>query len=487
MKTEEFREHAHSVSNWMADYLATIESRPVRARTHPGEILAALPRAAPEEGEAMTEILADFDRVIMPGITHWQHPRFFAYFPANSSPPSVLAEMLTAAVAAQGMLWETSPAINELETRMMEWLRDLLGLPATFRGCIQDSGSSSNLAALMAARERATAGRACREGLAGHAPLAVYTSAEAHSSIEKAAKLAGIGGAMVRKIATDSDQAMRPDLLRAAIASDRAAGIVPCAIVSCIGATGLGSVDPLAAIGQIAARESIYLHVDAAWAGAAMLLPEQRHHLIGIDHVDSFAFNPHKWLFTNFDCSVLWLRDPEALAHALSVNPAYLLSPEGAAMPEYRDWGVPLARRFRSLKLWFVMRSYGADRLRQMIQQHIDWTNRLAEMIRATPDFEIVAGPRFALLAFRFRPGGLDDAQVDVATEHLLQQINADGRTYLTRTLLDGRPVIRFSIGQTNTEWHHVQEGWEAVCDLARRQRNDSGAALAEQGQGDPS
>jgi aromatic-L-amino-acid decarboxylase len=467
LEIEEFRAHAHTVADWMADYLATLESRAVRARTAPGDILAALPSAAPEHSEPMERILVDFDRIVMPGITHWQHPRFFAYFPANSSPPSVLAEMLTAAVAAQGMLWETSPAINELETRMMEWLRDLLGLPAAFQGCIQDSGSSANLVALIAARERATGGRASREGLAGHPPLAVYTSAEAHSSIEKAGKLAGMGSTMIRKIAVDGDQAMRADALQTAITQDRAAGVVPCAVVACLGATGLGSVDPLVAIGKIAAREDLHLHVDAAWAGAAMILPEHRHHLTGIEHVDSFAFNPHKWLFTNFDCSALWLRDPEALARALSMNPAYLLSPEGASMPEYRDWGVPLARRFRSLKLWFVMRSYGAEQLRNMVRRHIDWTHELAKLIRSEPDFELVAGPRFALLAFRYQPAGLGEADVDAANEVLLKRVNADGRTYLTRTLLNGRPVIRFSVGQTYTEWHHVQEGWDVVRELA--------------------
>src|SRR6185437_1882561 len=262
LKIEEFRAQAHRVAEWMANYLETVEGRPVRAQTSPGEILALLPGSAPESGEPMERILADFDRVIMPGITHWQHPRFFAYFPANSSPPSVLAEMLTATVAAQGMLWETSPAVNELETRMMEWLRDLLGLPAEFRGSIQDSGSSANLVALIAARERATGGRACREGLAGHPPLAVYSSAEAHSSIEKAGKLAGLGSAFIRKIPVDRDQAMCTDALQEAITQDRAAGIVPCAVVACLGTTGLGSVDPLASIAEITARENIHLHVD---------------------------------------------------------------------------------------------------------------------------------------------------------------------------------------------------------------------------------
>jgi aromatic-L-amino-acid decarboxylase len=471
MDLDEFRRHAHAAVDWMADYLATVDQRPVRARTRAGEILAALPSTAPEAGEPMERLMADVERVLLPGITHWQHPRFFAYFPANSSPPSVLAEMLTAALGTQGMLWETSPAANELETCVLGWLRDLLGLPAAFQGCIQDSGSSSTLVALLAARERAVAaagvGHAAHDGLAGQPPLAVYTSAEAHSSVEKAARVLGIGGCRVRKITVDAEQAMRPDALVAAIARDRAEGVVPAAVVACLGATGLASVDPVEAIGRICARESIYLHLDAAWAGSALLLPEHRHLLAGIEHVDSVVVNPHKWLFTNFDCSAFWTRDPGELTRALAIHPAYLVSPAGAAMPEYRDWGVPLARRFRALKLWFVLRSYGAARLRSMLRAHITWTADLADIIRGDPDFELVVGPRFALLAFRYHPAGASDDEADALTEALLATVNADGRTYLTRTVLDGRPVIRFCVGQTTTEWRHVHEGWTAVRELA--------------------
>ncbi len=468
MDFEHFRDHAHQFVDWMAEYLGSMEQLPVRAQTAPGAILDVLPTSAPEAGEAMSYIFDDFKRIILPGVTHWQHPRFFAYFPANSSPPSVLAEMLTATLAAQCMLWETSPAANELETRMLGWLGELIGLPEDFTGSLQDSGSSSNLVALLAARERASEGAVAIHGLSGLPPLAIYTSEEAHSSIEKAAKVLGVGARHVRKIAIDDQQAMRPEELASTIARDRAAGIIPTAVVACIGATGLGSVDPLAEIGQICSREGIYLHVDAAWAGSALILPELRHYLAGIEHVDSFVLNPHKWLFTNFDCSALYMREPAALARALAANPAYLVSPDGATMPEYRDWGVPLARRFRALKLWFVLRSYGAETLRSMIRNHIAWTNGLAQQIREEPTFELVAGPRFALVAFRFCPDGVtDETAIDLLNEQLLAKINSDGRTYLTRTTLNGRPVIRFSIGQTYTEARHVQEGWNVVRELA--------------------
>lgn len=468
MHIQDFRRHAHAVVEWMADYLATVEERPVRAQVMPGDLLAALPLSAPETPETFAQIMADFEQLVMPGITHWQHPRFFAYFQANSSPPSVLAEMLTATLAAQCMLWETSPSANELETRMMDWLRELTGLPAAFQGSIQDSGSSANLAALLAARERASGGRAAAEGLAGLSPMAVYASAEAHSSVEKAAKVAGFGAASVRKIATNSEQAMRYDALQRAIGNDRALGIVPACVVACLGATGLGSIDPLAKIGALCKRERVFLHVDAAWAGAALILPEQRHLASGIEAADSVVWNPHKWLFTNFDCATLFLRNPAELASAMAANPAYLASPSGGGMPDYRDWGVPLARRFRALKLWFVLRSYGVEQLRTMLRAHIAYAHDLADRIRGEPGFELMAGPRLSLLAFRWCPPGVPDAELDALNDLLLEAVNNNGRTYLTRTLLDGRVVIRFVVGQTYTERRHVQEGWQAVVDIAR-------------------
>jgi len=469
VELEEFRGHAQQFANWMADYLLTIENRPVRSQSQPGDIIAQLPATIPDKGEAIDEIFDDFKSIILPGITHWQHPRFFAYFPANSSPPSILAEMLTATLASQCMLWETSPASNELETRMMEWLRDLLGLPGEFTGSIQDSGSSSTLCALIAARERASGGMASKSGLFGSPRLIVYTSSEAHSSVLKGATIAGIGSDNVRLVEVDDDYAMKTDQLADMIRMDKAAGYKPACIVASLGATGIGSIDPLAPIGQIARQEGIFLHVDAAWAGSALILPENRRFLDGIDHVDSFVFNPHKWLFTNVDCSAFYMRNPQELAQALAVTPTYLESPIGEGMAEYRDWSVALGRRFRALKLWFVLRSYGAETLRRMIRDHIRWTDELANEIRLEADFELTTKPRFALLSFRYRPQTIEtEEDLENLNEELLRKINDDGRIYLTKTRAHGKLVIRFAIGQTYTEHHHVAEGWSVIKETAR-------------------
>ena len=379
MDLEEFREHAHTFADWMADYLASVEQYPVRSQVKPGEVLNQLAEQCPEQAESMDAIFADFKSTIMPGITHWQHPKFFAYFTANASPPSVLAEMLTATLGAQCMLWETSPAATELEARVTEWLRALMDLPTSFIGSIQDSASASTLCAIIAACNRATAGGFARAGLAGGPPLIVYASAEAHSSVEKGARIAGVGSDNVRKIATRADDGMDPQVLRDAIRDDRASGRIPACIVTCFGSTGVGACDPLEEIGRIARSEDIHLHVDAAWAGSALILPEVRAQLAGIEHADSFVFNPHKWLFTNFDCSLFYMRDPTVLTGALSLTPVYLESKSSKQAPEYRDWSVALGRRFRALKLWFVLRSYGAQGLRQKVREHLAWTEQLAE------------------------------------------------------------------------------------------------------------
>jgi len=463
MDFEEFRRHAHRQVDWMADYLASIESRPVRSQAVPGSILSQIASTCPAAGEPMERIFADFERIILPGITHWQHPRYFAYFPANSSPPSVLAEMLTATMAAQCMLWETSPAATELEMRVMEWLRDLLQLPSSFTGSIQDSASAATLCALIAARDRATSGRASRAGLSG-VQLTVYASAEAHSSVEKAVRILGLGSDFLRKIEVQADGGMSPTALQAAIGADRARGLTPACVVACYGTTGIGASDPLEPIGRITQAEGLHLHVDAAWAGSALILPEVRDTLRGLDAVDSFVFNPHKWLFTNFDCSAFFMRDPKLLVDALTLTPAYLESSLGGGAPEYRDWSVALGRRFRALKLWFVMRSYGADGLRARLREHIAWTGRLAGLIREDERFELVAGPNLAMLAFRWRGNAAQSAeQVDAANERLLKRLNDEGFVYLTKTRLRSRTVIRFVIGQTYTQWHHVETGWRAV------------------------
>ena len=429
MDLDEFRAQAHKFSDWMAGYLGSIERYPVRSGLLPGQVLATLPDACPEQGEAMDRIFGDFEQHILPGITHWQHPSFFAYFSANSSPPSVLAEMLTATLGAQCMLWETSPAATELEMRVMQWLRQLLGLPATFSGCIQDSASSATLCAILAACNRATGGRYARDGLAGGPPLVVYTSMEAHSSVEKAAGIAGLGASHLRKIGVGADGGMDPQALTAAIEADRRAGRVPAAIVACFGTTGVGAIDPLADISAIARHQQLYLHVDAAWAGSALVLPEIRPLAAGLEHADSFVFNPHKWLFTNFDCSAFFLRDPGELTAVLSLTPAYLESAGSAQMPEFRDWSVPLGRRFRALKLWFVLRSYGAEGLRRMLRDHISWTGMLAERVVRTPGFTLTTAPRLALLSFRYTPDpALSGAALDALNEQLLRRINDSGR-----------------------------------------------------------
>ena len=469
VNNEEFRRYAHQFVDWMADYMENVEAYPVRAQVTPGEIAAQLPVSPPENGESMAEIFEDFQRIVLPGMTHWQHPNFFAYFPANASPPSVLAEMLTATLGAQCMLWQTSPAATEMETRMLDWLRQMIGLPEGFAGVIQDSASSAILCALLTAREKATGWQANEKGLGALPRLTVYTSEQTHSATEKDVKVAGIGRENLRSIPTDDSFALRSDALAAAIEQDIAAGFKPACVVASVGTTGVGSVDPLRAIGEICARHDIFLHVDAAWAGSALILPEHRWMIDGIEHVDSLVFNPHKWLFTNFDCSAHFVRDPDALVRTLSILPEYLKSREQEQVIDYRDWSVPLGRRFRALKLWFVIRSYGVDGLKQRVADHIDWTRELANQVAAADDFEVTSPVSLALFSFRYRPAGVDDpAELDRLNETLLHRLNDSGTVYLTQNRVNGAYVIRFSIGQTATERRHVQAAWELIQRTAR-------------------
>lgn len=469
MTPDEFRNAAHQAVDWMADYLETIETRPVRAQVQPGDILAQLPDQPPEHGESVSDLFADLDRVIVPGMTHWQHPSFFAYFPANSSPPSVLAEMLTATLGAQCMSWQTSPAATELEQRVMQWLRGMLGLPDAFEGVIQDTASTATLCAILSARERATGFLANQTGLSEQAALTVYCSTECHSSIEKDVMVAGVGADNLRKIGVDENYAMRADELDKAIREDIAAGRTPIAVVAAIGTTGSSAIDPLAAIAEICRRHGVWLHVDAAWAGSALILPEHRGMIHGIEHADSFVFNPHKWLFTNFDCSAYFIREPEILLRTLSILPEYLKTREGTAVRNYRDWGVQLGRRFRALKLWFVIRSYGVSGLQDRIRGHIDMAQRLAREIETSDDFELMAPVPLALLCLRFKPAGLTDgASIDALNERLLESVNDTGSVYLTHTRLGDRFAIRFSIGQTGTEWRHVEAAWQLLQNTAR-------------------
>ena len=469
MDIEEFRRHGHSFVDWIADYLATVEERPVRAQSPPGAIAAALPAAAPEQGEAMETIFADFREIILPAMTHWQHPNFFAYFPANSSPPSVLAEMLTATMGAQCMLWQTSPAASELEALMMDWLRQMIGLPNDFAGVIQDSASSATLCALLVAREKASGWQINETEAASGPQLVVYCSSEAHSSVEKGAKIAGYGRANVRQIPVDERFALKPEALDAAIRADRDAGRVPACMVATLGTTGVGGIDPLAAIAEICRRHELYLHVDAAWAGSALVLDEYREMIEGIEAVDSFVFNPHKWLATNFDCSAHLVRDPDALVRTLSILPEYLKSREAASVTDYRDWGVPLGRRFRALKLWFVIRSYGIEGLQQLIRRHIALAREAEGWLAEADDFELMAPRSLALINFRYHPLELDEAAaLDDLNARLLEALNDDGRIYLTQNRVSGAFALRLSIGQTQSERRHVALAWHVIQEIAR-------------------
>ena len=469
MNTNDFRKHAHAFVDWMADYLETVERYPVRAQVAPGEIAAQLPPSPPDQGEPIERIFSDFQTVLLPGITDWQHPNFFAYFSANSSPPSVLAEMLMATLAVQGMSWQTSPAATELETRVMDWLRQMLGLPAGFEGVIHDTASVATLCAILTAREQATAWRSNDAGLTGAARMTVYATAETHSSIDKAVRIAGLGQDNLRKVPLDADAALDPEALDAMIAADRAAGAKPICVVATLGTTGSGGFDRLGPIGAVCQKHGLWLHVDAAWAGSALVCPEERWMIEGVAAADSFVFNPHKWLFTNFDCTAYFVRDAGALRRTFEILPEYLKTREAETVINYRDWGIPLGRRFRSLKLWFVIRSFGVEGLRAKLREHIRLARELAAAIDAAPDFEVLAPARLALFCFRYRPADMAAGPaLDALNERLLERLNADGRLYLTHTRLGGAYAIRFNIGQTATEARHVEAAWAEIQATAR-------------------
>ena len=470
MDVAEYRHHAHQLVDWIADYLETVESRPVRSPAVPGEIAARLPAAPPEAGEPFDRIFADFERDLLPGVTHWQHPAFFAYFPANSSPPSVLAEMLTAALGVNCMLWQTSPAGTELETRALDWLRQMLGLPEGFTGVIQDTASSATLCAILAARERATGFAANRRGVSDADRLRLYTSSEAHSSVAKAVRIAGLGSESLRAIpAGGADAGMDVEALAAALEADVAAGARPILVVATLGTTGASGFDRLEAIGPLCRRHGVMLHVDAAWAGTAAIAPEHRWMLEGVGYADSFVVNPHKWMMVNFDCSAHFVRDAAGFVRTFEITPEYLKTPEHGAVIDYRDWGIALGRRFRALKLWCVIRSYGVEGLRALVRRHVALAAGLAEAIEAEPDFEVVVPPRLALLCFRYRPRGVDDAgALDALNERLLRTLNDSGRVYLTQYRVGGAYVIRFCVGQTATERRHVEAAWDFIRASAR-------------------
>ncbi|MWD29144.1 aspartate aminotransferase family protein [Aquicoccus sp. SCR17] len=468
MDWKDFPRWGRKVADWAAEYHGGLRDRPVRAQTRPGDILRALPESAPEKPESVEAVFEDFETIVMPGMTHWQHPRFFAYFNSNAAPASVLAEYLASTVAAQCMLWQTSPAATEMETRMMDWLRQGLGLPEGFAGVIQDSASSATLAAVLVMRERALGWEGNKAGLAGQKPVRIYASAEVHTSIDRAIWVAGVGEAnLVRIPITGKRRAMDPDKLREAIAADRAAGYLPAGIVACTGATGCGASDDIAAVCDVAEAEGLYVHVDAAWAGTAMICPEFRDLWAGAERADSIVFNPHKWLGAQFDCSAHFVRSPEDLTRTLAIQPEYLKTHGADGVVNYSEWSIPLGRRFRALKLWFLMRVYGMEGLRDMVRNHVRWTEALCEKLRAHPDFQVVTDPVLSLFTFRYLPKGAEDA--DALNLKLITAINDAGVIYLTQTRVDGDFVIRFTAGQFLSEERDFETAYDAICEAAAR------------------
>jgi len=467
MSPAEFRKWGKAVVDWIADYQERLESFPVLSRATPGQIRASLPPHPPEEPESFDRILADLDRKILPGITHWQSPNFFAFFPANGSGPSILGDLVSSGLGVQGMLWATSPACTELETHVLDWMAEMTGLPEAFRssgsggGVIQDSASSATLCAVLAARERATGGLSNKRGCDGR--LAAYMTGQAHSSVEKAVRIAGIGTERLRLVEVDERFAMRPQDLSRCIAEDRAAGLTPFFVCAVVGTTSAGAVDPLREIGRICRQEKLWLHVDGAMAGTAALCPEFRPLFAGLELADSYCFNPHKWMFTNFDCDCFWVARRAELIGALSILPEYLRNKasESGSVIDYRDWQVPLGRRFRALKLWFVIRSYGVEGLRHHVREHVALAQQFAGWVEDSSEFELAVPAPLNLVCFRHRGG-------DEANQRIMDRLNGSGELYLTHTRLNDRLTLRMSIGATTTEARHVRAAWHKIQAAAR-------------------
>ena len=466
MDPDEFRERGHAVVDWIADYYKRIESFPVLSQVRPGEIRASLPAQAPQHGEAFETILGDVEKLILPGVTHWQSPNFFAYFSSNASGPSILGELLSSGLGVQGMLWATSPACTELETLVLDWLVPALGLPEQFLstksggGVIQDTASSAILCALLAARERATNFQSNRAGVPGK--LCAYASTQAHSATEKAMGIAGIGRDNLRLIPTDKNFAMDAQALARAMENDRKAGLRPFFVCATVGTTSSNAVDPVPQIGPICQEFGVWLHVDSAMSGTAALCPEFRYIHDGIEHADSYCFNPHKWMFTNFDCDCFYVADRAALIRTMSILPEYLRNKatESGAVIDYRDWQIPLGRRFRSLKLWFVMRHYGIEGLQFHIREHVRLAQEFAGWVREDDRFELAAPAPLNLVCFRLKSG-------DDANQRLLDALNRSGDLHLTHTRLNDKMTLRLCVGQTNTTERHVQNAWRRIQEEA--------------------
>jgi aromatic-L-amino-acid/L-tryptophan decarboxylase len=468
MTPDEFRRHGHTVVDWIADYYTRIESFPVLSRAEPGQVRASLPAEPPSKGEAFPAILADIDKLILPGITHWQSPKFYAYFPSNASGPAILGDLLSSGLGVQGMLWATSPACTELETHVLDWVAGMLDLPQKFLstgaggGVIQDTASSASLCALLAARERATNFSSNCRGCDG--TLVAYTSSQAHSSLEKAAQIAGIGRDNLRLVEVDGNFAMRSEALSRLIEQDLRAGLVPCFVCATVGTTSSTAIDPVPEIGRICREHKLWLHVDAAMSGTAALCPEFRHIHAGLEFADSYCFNPHKWMFTNFDCDCFYVADRKTLVQTLSVLPEYLRNQatETGAVIDYRDWQIPLGRRFRSLKLWFVIRHYGVEGLRHHIRRHVELAQNFAQWVKKDDRFELGAPAPLNLVCFRHRGG-------DEVNQLLMERLNRSGDLYLTHTKLSNRFTLRLCVGQTNTTMRHVEQAWKRIQEEAAK------------------
>jgi aromatic-L-amino-acid/L-tryptophan decarboxylase len=468
MSPDDFRRHGYEVIDWIADYYSRIESFPVLSQVKPGEIRASLPASAPAKGEEFTDLLKDVEKLILPGVTHWQSPNFFAYFPCNASGPGILGDLLSSGLGVQGMLWATSPACTELETLVLDWLVPALGLPEKFLstgtggGVIQDSGSSANLCGVLAARERATKFTTNRQGCRGN--LVAYASRHAHSSIEKALQVAGVGRDNLRVIDTDAKFAMNPRALAEAIRKDKESGLVPFFVCANVGSTSSNAIDPVAQLGPICREHNLWLHVDAAMSGTAALCPEFRFVHDGLEFADSYFFNPHKWMFTNFDCTCFYVADRKVLIQTMSVLPEYLRNQatESGAVIDYRDWHVPLGRRFRSLKLWFVLRHYGIEGLQFHIRKHVRLAQQFADWVRGDERFEIAALVPLNLVCFRLKSG-------DDANQKLMDVLNQSGDLYLTHTRLNDKLTLRLCVGQTSTAERHVEKAWKMIQGTASK------------------
>ena len=467
MSPEQFRKQGKKIIDWIADYYENIEKYPVLSLVKPGEIKSKLPGFPPQKGETVDAMLNDLEEIIMPGITHWQSPNFFAYFNANTSFPSILGDLISSGLGVQGMIWATSPAATELETRVLDWLAEAMNMPDNFKststggGVIQDTASTSVLTAILAARERITYFESNEKGIRKN--LVAYASTQTHSSLEKGIKIAGIGKENLRLIDVDENFALRSDLLRQQIQKDKKNGLLPFFVCGTVGSTSSTAIDPIKELGEICQTENCWFHIDAAALGSAMICPEFRHFVDGVEHADSYSFNPHKWMFTNFDCNVFWVANRNELINTFSILPEYLRNQasESGEVFDYRDWHIQLGRRFRALKLWFVIRHYGIEGIQFLIREHIKLAQKFKQWVVDSDDFELVVEPLMNLVCFRHKAG-------DEFNMKLMNTVNQSGKLYFTHTKLNGKVVLRMNIGQTNLEEKHVKQAWKIISQTAK-------------------